>query len=431
MHRLRLLLASVAAAAALASVLPSAAHAIRTGSCLVPGVPTTCAVWTGRVTFVADADTVYVDVDDDRSARSIAVRLIGINATEQTIYTNVAARRRGECHAVEATARLEDLIRKSKWRVRLAAQDPESHSRQRARRWLGVRRGGRWQDAGRRLIAEGHALWLPSRVEHAFNSDYSVLSQRAAALGRGIWNPSYCGDGPGQTSPLQLWANWDADNRSADDVNEEWIRIRNADPVNAVPLGGWWVRDSQLRRYTIPPWVTLPPGEMVTIYVGPGEDTFTELFWGRRNAVFENVTPNELSLGDGAYLFDPQGDLRAWMQYPCRYRCLDPNTGAIEISARPRNPERVTLRNVAAQPIDLAPYKLSSPPYSYSFGREAVLNPGEEMEIEVRGDPAQDTRLAKHWGETGSILNDAGDVIQLKSYTDLVIGCYAYGSRVC
>jgi endonuclease YncB( thermonuclease family) len=430
MHRLRLGIVVLLAAFGVAAA-PAAAKQVTTGSCLVPNVSTTCAVWKGKVTTIGDADTIYVDVDGDGTSRSLSVRFIGINAAEQSVYSNVAARRRGDCHAVEATARLEQLIRKSRGRVRLSALDPESRSRQRLRRWVAVRRGGRWQDAGRRLIAEGHALWLPSRWEHVWNHEYSVLAQRAAALGRGMFNPNHCGVGPSPTSPLQLWVNWDADARGNDDVNEEWISVRNLDPVNPVPLGGWWVRDSQLRRYTIPSWVTLPPGETLTINVGEGEDIFTELFWNRRFAVFENATIDERALGDGAYLFDPQGDLRTWMQYPCRINCVDGNAGAIEITARPRRPETVTLRNIAAHAVDLAPYKLSTPPYSYSFPRDSVLNPGESMEIEVEGDPSQDTRLLKGWGETGTILNNGGDVVRLKSYTDIVIGCYAYGSKVC
>jgi hypothetical protein len=26
-------------------------------------------------------------------------------------------------------------------------------------------------------------------------------------------------------------------------------------------------------------------------------------------------------MGDGGFLFDPDGDLRAWDMYPCRYAC--------------------------------------------------------------------------------------------------------------
>ena len=71
------------------------------------------------------------------------------------------------------------------------------------------------------------------------------------------------------------------------------------------------MRDSALRRYVFPDWATLPPGESLTVYVGAGTDTWTEFFWDQRKPIFENPTGGERAMGDGAYLFDPQGDLRA------------------------------------------------------------------------------------------------------------------------
>jgi hypothetical protein len=198
-----------------------------------------------------------------------------------------------------------------------------------------------------------------------------------------------------------------------------------------VPLGGWWVRDSQLRRYSFPSWAQLPPGETITIYVGDGPDTWTELFWGLPRPVFENVTSDERALGDGAYLFDPEGDLRAAMIYPCRHLCVDANVGAIQIDAKVRGREHITLRNVSAAPVDLATYQLASRPYMYAFPRDAVLAPGEVMRVEVRGDPELDTRLEKSWGETGPILDNDGDVLRLRSFTDIEIACFAYGDKTC
>jgi endonuclease YncB( thermonuclease family) len=424
------LLATMFALAVAALALPPAAGAA-TGSCLVPASGEVCTISKGKVTFIGDGDTIFVDVAGDGISGSVSVRLTGVNAAEQTVYSKQAANRRGECHALEATARLEALIRKSRGRVRLAALDPESRSRQRLRRSVAVRIGGRWRDVARRLLIEGHTLWLPNRGEYVWNRDYSVLAQRAAALGRGIWNPAHCGPGPSEGVGLQIWASWDADGTDGDFLNGEWIKVRNLDPVATVALGGWWVRDSQLRRYSFPSWATLTPGETITVYVGDGPDTWTELFWGLRRPAFENVTADERALGDGAYLFDPEGDLRASMMYPCRHACADPNVGAIQIAAKVRGREHITLRNVSAAAVDLATYQLVSRPYTYAFSRDAVLAPGEEMRIDVRGDPELDTRLDKHWGETGPILDNAGDTLRLRSFTDIEIGCYAYGDASC
>jgi endonuclease YncB( thermonuclease family) len=376
------------------------------------------------VTYVADGDTFFVDLFGDRSRRTYSVRITGINTMEQTAYGPVAARRAGECHALEATARLEQLLKRARWRVRLTSLDPSARSRNRMRRAVAVRLKRRWVDVGQRLMAEGHALWLPNRRENAWNADYARHGEYAASKQRGIWNPTYCGLGPNDESQLRVTVN--GDQRLA---GGEWVRIRNLDPVNTVPLGGWWLRDSSLQRYTFPDWVTLPPGETVTVYVNEGVDTWTELFWGLSSTVFDNTGAG--GMGDGAYLFDPHGDLRAYMTYPCTRACADPYAGALEVTAKPAGREWVTVTNVASYAVDLDGYKLSSPPYGYAFPRGSVLQPGEEMRIYTTGDPAEDTALEKYWGEVGPILNNGGDKVRLSSLREIQLDCYAYGSGSC
>jgi hypothetical protein len=396
----------------------------RPGECLKPADAAGCEVTDAKVTYIADADTFYVDLFGDGSKQRYAVRITGINAMEQTVYGPVAARRAGECHALEATARLERLLKRARWRVRLSALDPNARSRQRMRRAVGVRLGGRWVDVGQRLMAEGHALWLPHRNESAWNADYAKQGEYAASKLRGIWNPTYCGLGPNDESPLRVSVN--ADQGLA---GGEWVRVRNLDPVNTVPLGGWWLRDSALNRYTFPDWVTLPPGETVTVYVNEGTDTFTELFWNLGKTIFDNASARWM--GDGAYLFDPQGDLRAYMTYPCARACTDPYAGALKVTAKPTGREWVTVRNVSGAAVDLDGYKLSSPPYGYAFPRGSVLQPGEEMRIYVVGDPTEDTALEKSWGEVGPILNNGGDKVRLSSLRGILIDCYSYGTGAC
>ena len=88
--------------------------------------------------------------------------------------------------------------------------------------------------------------------------------QRARAAGargrRGLYDPDACGVGPSAASPLKLWVNWDADGRDTSNPSGEWVKIRNLDPVNPVPLGGWYLRDSGLRRFTFPASAVVAPG---------------------------------------------------------------------------------------------------------------------------------------------------------------------------
>src|SRR4051812_18714357 len=85
----------------------------RMGPC-IQGQRPVCHVWTGKVTFVADGDTMYVRIKGVGTKR---VRITGINAQEQTRYSHVKRKRRGECHAVAATEYLGHMIRAGHHRV--------------------------------------------------------------------------------------------------------------------------------------------------------------------------------------------------------------------------------------------------------------------------------------------------------------------------
>jgi hypothetical protein len=350
---------------------------------------------------------------------------------EELYYTNNPKDRAGECHADEATERLEQLVKRSKGRVRLSAQDPTATSRGRWKRYLAVKINRTWRDAGTIMVKEGHATWLSSRGEWLRNETYSMLAQRAATRRLGLWNPDGCGYGPFGASPLRVWANPDPEGSGRDEAEREWIKVKNLDPVNPVVIAGWWIRDSGLRRFVFPPGTTLPPNGLVTVHVGSGINSPTDLYWGLRKPIFDNVF-EEISTGDGAYLFDVDGDLRASMTYPCRYACADPYTGAVEVTAAyMRRNEFVELRNVSTGPVDLAGYRLHSRPYSYAFVGDSVIHPGETMRVEVRGDPAQDTRLERHWGKTKSILNNGGDRVRLESLRYVGIACTSWGDSSC
>jgi endonuclease YncB( thermonuclease family) len=414
----------VTIAVLLAAGAAAEAAEARIAQCLPPASEYSCNVWNGKVTYVGDGDTIYVDVDGDGRRASDRVRLTGINTTELSVYSRSAAERRGECHALEATARLEQLIRGSRRRVRLYALDPSSHSGPRLRRVVAVKIGRRWRDAGRRLITEGHAVWLPNQQEFAWNLDYGRRAERAAEQRLGVWDPVGCGAGPSEGIPLKVTVNG-----NVRFLNDEWVRVRNLDPVNEVSLGAWSIRDSALNRFVFPDWATLPPGESLTLHVGDGIHTWTEFFWGRRGPVFDNVTRN--LRGDAAYLVDPLGNFRAWMTYPCIRNCTDPNQGALEVSAKPRGREYISVENVGAAAVDLDGYQLQSPPYSYPFGRDSVLQPGETVRIWTTGDPAADTRLEKHWGETGPFLNNGGDKVRLSSLRGIVLDCFTWARGRC
>jgi endonuclease YncB( thermonuclease family) len=413
---------------ALLLLLASAAPAAARGVCVAGGSGPSCTVWTGTVTFVDDGDTIDVDVAGDGTRRARRVRITGIQAMEQSAYAT--RRRAGDCHAVEATLRLERLVRKSRGRVRLAAQHAGTMSRGRLVRTVAVKLRGRWRDVGSTMLSEGRALWWPSHAEWASNGAYAARVQAALAARRGIFDPDGCGAGPSAGSPLKLWVNWDADGDDTANPAGEWVKVKNRDPVAPVPLSGWYLRDSGLRRYNFPAHAAIPPGGTVTVNVGAA--TGGALGWGLSVPVFENVSGGPQAIGDGAYLFDPLGNVRAAMVYPCRGSCSDAAQGAVAVSAVARGRrESVTLANVSARAVDLDGYVLRSPPYSYALDHGAVLPPGRSLRVDVGGSPEDDTALERHWGFARPILRDDGDVVRLSTYTDVTIACSAWGDKSC
>jgi endonuclease YncB( thermonuclease family) len=423
--------AIVVAALSLSAALPApAAHAAR-GPCLVDGPKKPkCIVWTGKVGAVDDGDTINVNLKGDRTRRKVKIRLTGIQAMELTRYGRRRGRR-GECNAVKAAERLEQLIRRGGSRVRVAAQHAGSTTgaRGRLRRSIAVKRGRGWVDAGAVLLEEGLALWFPNGREWAWNRSYSRIAERAQASGRNVWDPESCRSGPSQASPLRIKVKWDAQGNDARHLNGEWVRITNEDPVNEVSLHRWWFRDSHLRRYRFPRQARIPAGGSIRLHVGRGRaNTF---HWGLRETAFENVTNDRKQIGDGGYLFDPHGDLRAYVQYPCRSGCRDPLKGKVRITASYRAPESIRVHNTSNGVVDLHEYEIESVPWFYELGRDAVLAPGESFRLWIKRAPGRETPTRRGWGRKKYLLSDRRDVVTLRNPLGAPVACDSWGGIEC
>ncbi len=271
----------------------------------------------GRVVHVGDGDTVDVDIYGDGTSATRLIRITGIQAMELTTYSGYDDRLRGECHAVEATKRLRRLTLDRT--VKVTAHYASSMSGSRYRRTIWVYRDGAWRDAAALLLREGHGLWLPNGTEYTTNRATAAAAARAAAERRGLWDTDYCGAGPYQSVPLRVAVKWNADGDDSKNVNGEYVKITNNGSVT-VPLGGWRVRDSALRGYlgrgyVFPSSAKLGAGRSLYLHVGRGSNSTSHFYWGLDRPIFENASGSPKYSGDGGYLFDPQGDLRAWHQY--------------------------------------------------------------------------------------------------------------------
>jgi endonuclease YncB( thermonuclease family) len=432
-------LVRLALATALLALPVPAAHAERVKSperapCIPGERKPLCHVWTGTVRPVDDGDTMKVKVEGDGIEQRVSVRLTGIQAMELTRYSRRRGRR-GECHSVEAADRLQGVIRAAGRRVRLAAlhRDSTTGARMRLRRHISVRHAGSWLDVGALMLREGHALWFPNRREWAWNRLYSRAAAAAADAGVGIWDTDACRTGPLQQSPLSMKVKWDGLGTEGANVTHEWARIANADPVNAVPLRGWWFRDSHLRRYRFPAGASIPPAGSIKVFIGRGRTTADRFFWGLRLPVFENVIGGRRAMGDGAYLFDRHGDLRAWVQYPCRLGCAEPLRRRTTIRAYSRD-EVVVIRNVSNDPVSLEGYDLESSPWFYEFGPRDVLPAGQAFVLWI-GQPSarrrfRDVARVEGWGFDRPLLGKR-DVVTLRNPLGAPVVCHAWGRRKC
>jgi micrococcal nuclease len=303
----------VAAVASLAVVAP--AVVVASGSPAQAAAPTQY----GKVTFVDDGDTIDVDVIGDGTRRAARIRFIGVQAMELRVYSRTLSKLRGECWAIAATRYLHSLVAGKQ--VQLTALHSGSRAGARARRSVAVQVNGVWSDTGQLLIDAGLALPDLISSEWAHNRDYLQGAKSAAARRVGMWgDPSRCGAGPAADASLAVHVHWDAAGNDFRNVNGEWVDIRNTG-ARTVSLAGWWLRDAayrgpKARGYTFPRGTTIAAGQRLRLKVGKGARSAHVQHWGLKAPAFANVTGAPSWMGDGAWLFDRDGDLRAWNMYP-------------------------------------------------------------------------------------------------------------------
>lgn len=92
----------------------------------------------------------------------------------------------------------------------------------------------------------------------------------------------------------------------ARDAASEVVTIKNSGD-QVVLLTGWYLRDSQGLTYTFPQ-LTLHPGALVQLHTGTGDDSATDLYWGRTAPVWTS--------GELAGLYDTRNIARAFYRVP-------------------------------------------------------------------------------------------------------------------
>jgi micrococcal nuclease len=474
--RIRILLPIFALVIAL--VAAPAAHAKRV-PCVVGTKAPKCKVWTAKVKFAADGDTFRPRIKEGKKwtpRGQKTVRMTGIQAPELKSYSR-AHGRYGNCMAVEAAETLESMIKRRTVRlVAMKSRSTTAGGRHRLRRTVQVKRGGKWIDPAMVLLQKGLVLWLPNGSdEWAWNGAYGRLAEEAAAKGVGLWNPNACSKNSASSSAtlfpntLRLKVKWDAagtDSRKT--ANGEWVRIHNDDLASPVSLKGWSLRDSDLRGvkmrsgYQFPADAVVPAGGSITVHVGSGQDHDGIFYWGENKVIFDNASNDRKQMGDGAYLFDPDSELRAHVQYPCRVTCAEPLDNKVGVTSRYMGIEHewVTITNRSSEVISLDEYEIENVPWFYEFGARDVIEPGKAITLWVKQphDVPRDlpgghsllvtpkpglsipgltdfasTSEFLSWGYDKGMLNDGGDVVVLRNPQGAPVAgaCDTWGGFPC
>jgi micrococcal nuclease len=140
-------------------------------------------------------------------------------------------------------------------------------------------------------------------------ADRLEAAQREAKESQlGLWAPEACG--PRAEASLDVVAmEHDPPGNENDNLNDEWVMIRN-DGDTLVDLTGWTIRDeSASNRFSFPSGFALAPGESVTIHSGCGQDFGTFLHWCSVGAAIWN---ND---GDTVFVLDPSGNIHITHAY--------------------------------------------------------------------------------------------------------------------
>ena len=90
--------------------------------------------------------------------------------------------------------------------------------------------------------------------------------------------------------------------------DSEYVVLRN-DGTGSADVGGWRLVDLADHVIIIPSVYSIPPGETLRVYTGPGDSTADRYFDGRGQAIWNN------SGGDTASLFDGSGQIVGTYSY--------------------------------------------------------------------------------------------------------------------
>jgi endonuclease YncB( thermonuclease family) len=317
-------------------------------STLQCGVGDQVVTASGAIETVRECGIVYMHEDGDTTHvkttqnKLVEVRNIGLQTPERRKGSNPA-----QCGAEEAYQHFMGLMPEEITIVQLRSLTDSSNG------WGGGSRPTRSVyklnnatgafdiDVQAEQIKAGWSMWWPTAAEWANNKTYLDLMNDAKARGVGIWNPNLCGPAVGNV-PL-MWFNQNSPTIDADiePAFGEYVILYN-NTGSAMDLTNWSLRDNSLNFF----WSSNPnlgwmqsrnkfgsfvlqPGEHRIIYLDNPKNyelsnsEYRYFNWGHspgaqltNGSVSASFSPNYVN-GDGVYLQDTYGNIRASMTNPC------------------------------------------------------------------------------------------------------------------
>lgn len=382
-----------------------------------------------KVVRTVDGDTIKVDTNGD-GRWDQAIRLIGIDTPEHDTCGFTAAKRA-----------LKSLVRRKT--VILRSDTGKTGRQNRPERRVIVPVGSSKVDATTWMLSRGLGVWMPRKGEITGNRADHRAVRAAMAAGRGWFDEDRCGAGPAVNGALSMTVQYQADAAYKLPVserrNQEFIRIRNNTAAD-LNIDGWTLRVGNDRRERVPSGGPIPPGETITIHVGQGTNSQFHRYLGSDVPMLPDANlDGNAHVGGGAYLIDPQGDIRASMTWPCPGSCADPTGGALGLSAvlvdppgsewKNLNSEEIAITNRGNVPLRTGDMVVEVSPWVFEFPPNHVLNPGET--VKILGGGGADDRLSFHLDARVEPLPNAGGRVILRTFDAVVVDCFAWGTARC